>query len=180
MHGVNDVRRAAGLIVATRRDSRWGPVECRALGAVSEPGPRFGYRPITGTRVIGCVLQHGWEFATDTVKIDYVAGRIQWVSATVSAALIGARRWPRLAIVLRRLEAPPGLNPGGKPQTRLPTDGSVHGERAARIGCEADFSGSPPLASAAVTYGQLPKNEPFRSCPSCANSLDEVSIGSDT
>jgi hypothetical protein len=32
----------------------------------------------------------------------------------------------------------------------------------------------------AVTYGQVPKNEPFRSCPSCANSLDEVSIGSDT
>ena len=41
-------------------------------------------------------------------------------------------------------------------------------------------SGSPPLASVAVTCGQVPKNEPFRSCPSCANSLDEVSIGSDT
>ena len=32
----------------------------------------------------------------------------------------------------------------------------------------------------AVTYGQVPKNEPFRSCPSCANSLAEVSMGSDT
>jgi transposase InsO family protein len=36
------------------------------------------------------------------------------------------------------------------------------------------------VASVAVTYCQVPKNEPFRSGPSCANSLDEVSIGSDT